>query len=164
MPKKAANAPLDETDRAILNEMQLNGRIPNVDLAERVGLSPSACLRRVQVLETMGAIRGYYAEISADVAEAGFIAFVNITLERQTEAYFTAFEEAVEECPNVLQCYLMSGTSDYILRVAARDIQDFERLHKERLSAFPGVARIQSSFAMREVVNRPPAFLELSET
>ena len=146
---------LDAIDRAILSQMQKDARIPNVVLADRVGLSPSACSRRVDALEKSGVVRGYHARLSSRALGHPIVVIVYITLEGQSVDHLTAFEDAVKECPNVLVCYLMSGTSDYLLRVAARDLADYERIHKEWLSAMPGVARMTSSFALREVINRP---------
>jgi DNA-binding Lrp family transcriptional regulator len=145
---------LDAIDRRILNTLQQEGRITNQDLAERVGLSPSACLRRVQVLEGEGVIEGYSALVSP--GSLGFMTtvLVQITLERQTGDYLTKFEDAVRSHPRVMECNLMSGASDYLLRVLVRDAEDYEKLHKEVLSNLPGVARIQSNFALRTVVRR----------
>ncbi|MFQ5562263.1 MAG: Lrp/AsnC family transcriptional regulator [Parvularculaceae bacterium] len=147
---------IDDTDRKILSLLGLDGRMSNQALAARVGLSPSACLRRLKQLERSGAIRGYRAIIDEEALGAGFSAIVHVTLERQTEEALAAFEEAVATCESVVQCHLVSGVNDYILRVTAPSLESFERLHKRTLSALPGVQRIQSSFALREVVNRPP--------
>ncbi len=144
--------PLDETDRAILRHLRADGRMSNAALAEAVGLSPSACLRRVRLLEHRGVIRGYTAILAEQPARQGVVVIVQITLERQTEASMRRFEEAVRRCPEVRECHLMTGLSDYLLRVEARDAPDYERIHKEALSRLPGVARIQSSFAIRSVV------------
>lgn len=148
---------IDDTDRRMLVILGREGRLSNQALAARVGLSPSACLRRLKRLERSGAIRGYRAEIDEGAVGAGFSAIVHVALERQTEEALAAFEEAVAQCPSVVQCHLVSGANDYILRVTASSLDSFERLHKRTLSALPGVLRIQSSFAIREVVNRPPA-------
>ncbi|MDO9708593.1 Lrp/AsnC family transcriptional regulator [Paracraurococcus lichenis] len=144
--------PLDETDRAILRLLRADGRMSNAALAEAVGLSPSACLRRVRLLEHRGVIRGYTAIIEETAPRPGVVVMVRITLERQTDEAMRRFEEAVRRCPEVRECYLMTGDSDYILRVEARDAADYERIHKEALSRMPGVARIQSSFAIRSVI------------
>ncbi len=146
---------LDAIDHSILSELQIDARIPNVTLANTVGLSPSACSRRVDALEKSGVVRGYHARLSSRALGHPIIVIVYITLEGQSVSQLAAFEDAVKECPNVLVCYLMSGTSDYLLRVAARDVADYERIHKEWLSAMPGVARMTTSFALREVINRP---------
>jgi DNA-binding Lrp family transcriptional regulator len=154
---------LDDIDVKILRTLQEDGRITNVDLAARVHLSPSACLRRVQNLEADGVIRSYTVLINEAALGHKLSIFVNITLERQTEDYLSAFENAVRGCPEIMDCYLMSGQADYLLRVVARDAEDYERLHKETLSRLPGVARIQTSIALRRVVRRqvaPPGLFD----
>jgi len=144
----------DRVTDAILRHLQHDGRMTNADLAERVGLSPSACLRRVKMLEADGVIRGYRAMIDERSAHSMSTVIVHITLERQTEECMRRFESRVRECPDVRECYLMAGDSDYLLRVEARDIADYERVHKEELSRLPGVVRIQSNFAIRTIVQR----------
>ncbi|WP_236037429.1 Lrp/AsnC family transcriptional regulator [Belnapia arida] len=143
---------LDDTDRAILRLLRANGRMSNADLAEAVGLSASACLRRVRLLEHRGTIRGYTALIEEAAPRDLVVVIVQITLDRQTDDHLKRFEEAVRRCPEVRECYLMTGIADYLLRVEARDAADYERIHKEALSRMPGVARIQSSFAIRTVI------------
>ena len=145
---------LDIIDHSILTALQKDGRITNVQLAEQVGLSPSACLRRVQILEDKGIITGYAAMLDAASLGRATHIIVAITLERQSEEYLSAFECAVADCPDVMECYLMAGDADYILRLLARDAADYERIHKEHLSSLPGVASIKSSFALRQVVRR----------
>jgi DNA-binding Lrp family transcriptional regulator len=144
---------LDETDLAILRHLRLDARMSNAALAEAVGLSASACLRRLRLLESRGVIRGYTV-VLAEREEAGapVVVFVQITLERQTDDHLRRFEEAIRRCPEVRECYLMTGAADYLLRVEARDPADYERIHKELLSRMPGVARLQSSFAIRSVI------------
>nr|WP_272874819.1 Lrp/AsnC family transcriptional regulator [Roseomonas marmotae] len=152
---------LDGIDRKILRLLRANGRMSNADLAEAVGLSPSACLRRHRHLESSGIIRGYTAIIEDPAPQARTVVIVQITLEKQTEDAFNRFEAAVRQCPEVCECYLMTGASDYQLRVEARDAADYERIHKEQLSRMPGVARIQSAFAIRTVVHGvSPAWVE----
>jgi DNA-binding Lrp family transcriptional regulator len=145
--------PLDAIDRKIVQLLQQDGRLPNAKLAAAVGLSPSSCLRRLRMLERDGVIRGYTALIAADEPDHATVV-VEIVLERQTAESMTRFENAVRRCPEVLECYLMSGTSDYLLRVEARDTADYERIHSEQLSRLPGVARVKSSFAIRKVKRR----------
>jgi Lrp/AsnC family leucine-responsive transcriptional regulator len=142
---------LDRSDHAILVALQADGRISNVDLAERVNLSESACLRRVRALEKSGLIKGYVAQI--DQAKAGLPVdvFVNITLEHQDLTELNAFEEAVKQIPEVMECYLMTGEHDYVLRVVVTDVNDFERIHQKYLTRLPGVDRVNSSFALRTV-------------
>lgn len=146
---------LDTIDVAILRTLQEDGRISNANLAEKVGLSASACSRRLDILEKSGVIRGYHARLSNKALDYTMTAIVHISLSGQFEKTLSEFEAAVKRCPNVLVCYLMSGEYDYILRVAAKDLQDYERIHKEWLSALPHVVRINSAFALREVIDRP---------
>ena len=144
----------DKIDRAILSTLQDNARISNVELAERVGLSQSACLRRVQLLEKQGVIEGYQAVISNRAIGQTITAIIQITLNGQSEEHLRKFEEAAAQCPFIVACFLMSGQSDYVIRVNARDMDHFEQIHKNWLSTLPGVSRMLSSFAMRVVVNR----------
>ena len=143
---------LDAIDRNIIRLLRLNARISNAKLAEAVGLSPSACLRRVSLLEQSGVIRGYTALVGTG-AEEGIAVIVQITLDRQTEEYLNRFEAAVRKYPEIRECFLMTGGSDYFLRVEVDGAANFERVHKEILSALPGVARIHSSFAIRNVLS-----------
>lgn len=145
---------LDKIDKKIISALQQDGRLSNVALADQVGLSPSACLRRVQILEQSGVIDGYTALINPDAVGRTTSVIVAITLDRQSGEFLDAFEAAVAACPDVLECYLMAGEADYILRVIVRDAADYERVHKDHLSRLPGVARIQSSFSLRQVVVR----------
>ncbi|MGK7863408.1 Lrp/AsnC family transcriptional regulator [Falsiroseomonas sp. E2-1-a4] len=143
---------MDEIDRAIIRTLRADGRMPNAALAAAVGLSPSACLRRLRLLETRGIIRGYTVLVDEPFSAGVVTVIVQITLERQTDDHLRRFEDAVRRCPEVRQCHLMTGIADYLLRVEARDAADYERIHKEALSRMPGVARIQSSFAIRTVI------------
>jgi len=142
---------LDKFDHAILMALQADGRISNVDLAERVRLSESACLRRVRQLEKSGLIEGYTAVINQQQLGLPGNVFVNITLEHQDLADLSAFEEAVQSIPAVMECYLMTGDYDYLLRVVVSDVNDFERIHRKYLTRLPGVARVHSSFTLRTV-------------
>jgi DNA-binding Lrp family transcriptional regulator len=145
---------LDPTDRKIVQLLQQDGRLPNAKLAAAVNLSPSSCLRRLRLLERDGVIRGYTALVEADDPDRATTVLVEIVLERQTAESMTRFESAVRRCPEVRECYLMSGPSDYLLRVEARDTADYERIHSEQLSRLPGVSRVKSSFAIRKVTRR----------
>jgi Lrp/AsnC family transcriptional regulator, leucine-responsive regulatory protein len=149
---------LDHVDTAILSELTRNARASQVELAERAGLSSTAVARRQKALEEEGFIRGYQAVL--DLARFGLATtvLVRVTLESQNEEALKSFEAALVDSPSVVRCFLMSGSDDYIVIVMARDIEDFERIHRTELSRLPRVARIQSSFALREVVNRavPP--------
>jgi DNA-binding Lrp family transcriptional regulator len=144
---------LDATDRKIIQLLQSDGRLPNAKLAAAVDLSPSACLRRLRMLERDHVIRGYAAIVEAD-EESATTVLVEIELDRQTSELMTRFETAVRKVPEVRECYLMSGSIDYFLRVEVRDPSDYERIHSEHLSRLPGVARVRSSFAIRRVTRR----------
>ncbi len=142
---------LDAFDRAILRALQHEGRIANAQLAQRVNLSESACLRRVRALEEKGLIEGYTALVSQQQAGCPVNVFISITLDRQDETDLRRFEEAVRQIPEVMECYLMTGDFDYLLRVVVADTADFERVHSKHLTRLPSVARVHSSFALRTV-------------
>jgi len=145
------NPPLDDVDRKILAILQQEGRIPNSQLASRVHLSDSPCLRRVKALEQAGVIERYVAVLRPEALGLSAEVFVHIALQRQGEADLHEFEQAVREIPEVVECHLMSGEFDYLIRVVVRDMADYERIHSERLTRLPSVARVQSSFALRAV-------------
>ena len=150
-----ADAPeLDRIDRQILHHLQRNARISNVELAEHVNLSPSPCLRRVKRLEEEGIIRSYTALV--DQARVGLpvSVFVWVKLERQVERDLAAFEKAIEGCPEVMECYLMTGAHDYLMRVVTPDLARYERFLMDRLTRIPGVASIESSFALKQIAYR----------
>ncbi|MCS6933456.1 MAG: Lrp/AsnC family transcriptional regulator [Acetobacteraceae bacterium] len=141
--------PLDDRILALLRE---DARITNAALAAAVGLSQSACLRRVRRLEERGVIRGYTVLVDEPAPAGRSIVLVQISLERQSDEYLRRFEEAVRRVPEVRDCLLMAGDPDYVLRVETGGPAEYERLHKERLSRLPGVARLRSSFAIRAVI------------
>ncbi|HAU10874.1 MAG TPA: AsnC family transcriptional regulator [Gammaproteobacteria bacterium] len=145
---------LDRFDKAILDQLQRDGRISNVQLAALVNLSESACLRRVRVLEKAGLIERYVALL--DQKEAGLTGtvFVHIVLGREEQSDLAAFESAVQNIPEVMECYLMTGEFDYLLRVVVSDMADFERIHHSELTRLPGVARVNSSVAIRTVTKK----------
>lgn len=142
---------LDATDRRILAILQKDGRITNAELSGRVNLSPSACHRRVQRLEQQGYIAGFVALVDARRLRRATTAFVEITLSGQADELLDAFEKAVERVPDILECHLMAGTADYLLKVVAEDTEDFARIHRQHLARLPGVAQMHSSFALRTV-------------
>lgn len=146
---------LDALDKAILNALLADGRQSQVDLAERVPLSATAIARRIRALEERGVISGYQAQISRAALGLTMMAIVQISLKSQNEELLAAFEKAVSAAPSIISCHMMSGEDDYIITVLAHDLADFERIHKEQLSRLPGVARLRSSFVLREVVSRP---------
>jgi len=141
----------DRTDRLILEALQGNARMTNAALAEKVHLSESACLRRVRALEHSGLITGYSVLINQEKAGFPVNVFVNITLDRQDQKDLQAFEQAVRRIPEVMECYLMTGDYDYLVRVVVADTADFERIHSQHLTRLPGVVRVHSSFALRTV-------------
>lgn len=147
MPRTA----LDRIDRNILALLQQDGRMANSDLSQRVGLSPSPCLRRVKALEDTGVIRNYVALVDPAAVDLSVSVFVSVTLERQVEERLDAFEAAVVRWPEVLECYLMTGEADYLLRVVVPDLAAYERFLKDHLTRVPGVASIKSSFALKQV-------------
>ncbi|MCC2110551.1 MAG: Lrp/AsnC family transcriptional regulator [Hyphomicrobiales bacterium] len=142
---------LDSRDRAILRLLQADGRIANAELAEKVNLSQSACLRRVRQLEEAGLISGYAMLMDARTAGFAGNAFVQVTLDQQGRQALDRFEAAVKRIPEVLACYLLAGQADYMLQVVYRDAADLERLHTEYLTQLPGVVRVQSTLTLRTV-------------
>lgn len=142
-------AGIDDFDRKILTQLRLNARVTNQMLGEAVGLSPSACLRRVRNLEQSGAIRGYTILLGDSLPEEGTTAMVQVALAQQTQDCLTRFEAAVRDHPEIREWYLMTGEGDYFLRIQIAGIDDYERFHREVLSRLPGVSRITTSFAMR---------------
>ena len=142
---------IDSIDWKILAELQENARIANVALAEKVNLSPSPCLARVKRLEREGFIRHYVTILNSATIGLGVNVFVQVRLERQVESSLIAFERAVKARPEVMECYLMTGTSDYLLRVAVSDLQEFQKFVTEVVAKLPGVGNIQSSFALKQV-------------
>ncbi|GGE42320.1 AsnC family transcriptional regulator [Primorskyibacter flagellatus] len=142
---------LDTIDRRILRVIQVQGRISNADLSEKVGLSASACHRRVQRLESEGVVRDYVALLDPRKIGLPSTVFVEIKLQGQADEILDAFEAEVKRVPEILECHLMAGTADYILKVVADSTEDFARIHRQHLSRLPGVQQMQSSFALRTV-------------
>ena len=145
---------LDRSDRAILRELQNDGRLTNAALALRINLSESACLRRVRRLEDSGLLRGYVGLVDQSAAGYPDNVFVRITLHSQQQHDLAEFESAVMAVPEVMECYLMSGDADYLLRVIVADARDYERIHSQSLTRLPGVDRVHSSFALRTVIKK----------
>ncbi len=146
---------LDRYDRRILEVLQREGRISNQDLAARVGLSPSPCLRRVRTLEDSGLITGYHAELDARKLGLSLIALLSISMDRHTPERFAAFEAAVGQIPEVIECLLITGQkSDYQLKLVVRDMDDYQRLLLEKITRIEGVAGVHTSFVLRQVVKR----------
>jgi len=145
-------ADLDATDRRILSVLQKQARITNADLSDLVNLSPSACHRRVQRLEEDGFIAAYVALLDNRRMGRPTTVFVEITLQSQAEDLLDAFEREVARVPDILECHLMAGTADYLIKIMAQDTEDFARIHRRYLARLPGVRQMQSSFALRTVV------------
>ena len=150
--ESAGMAELDAIDRRILSLLQTEGRISNAELALRVHLSPSACHRRVQRLEEAGVISGYVALLDARALRRQTTVFVEITLSGQADEVLDAFERGVRTIPDVLECHLMAGSADYLIKIMAEDTEDFARIHRRYLARLPGVRQMQSSFSLRTVV------------
>lgn len=145
---------LNTTDRALLNQLQHDASLNNNELADRIGLSPSATLRRVKRLEADGIIARQVILLDPATIDRGTTVFVEISLASQEETMLDAFEAAVVDSPDVMACHLMAGDADYIVQVACADVADYERIHRTHLAMLPGVTRIRSSFSLRTVANR----------
>ena len=146
---------LDRIDRQILSDLQANGRMTNVELAQRAGISAPPCLRRVRALEEAGYIKGYHAEL--DQASLGFTVtvFTHVGLNSQAEADLSAFEALVKEWPEVRECHMLAGETDFLLRVVAKDWDAYQRFVTEKLTAAPKVANVKSALAIRSAKNLP---------
>ena len=142
---------IDSTDRRILIILQRQGRMSNADVAERVNLSASACHRRIQRLEAEGYIKDYVALLDPRKLQKPTTVFVEITLSGQADEILDSFEKAVARVPDVLECHLMAGSADYLLKVVADSTEDYARIHRQSLARLPGVAQMQSLFALRTV-------------
>jgi Lrp/AsnC family transcriptional regulator, leucine-responsive regulatory protein len=151
MRTKPQESQLDAIDRAILNELQADGRLSNQSLAERVRLSPSACLRRVKALEDGGVIAGYVALLNPKAVGQHGTSYTIINLEGTQPAVREAFEQAVRDTPEILDCVYVAGANDYLVRFAYRDAEDLERFHAEVLARLPGVVRSNSMLVLRTV-------------
>ena len=143
----------DDIDLAILGVLQSDGRITNADLADEVGLSPSACHRRVRTLESEGIIERYAALVNRELVGRGVSVFVEISLESQREELLDDFEAQITQVPHVQSCHLMAGNADYLVHVTCADVADYETIHREYLAVLPGVIRVRSSFAIRTVAD-----------
>jgi Lrp/AsnC family leucine-responsive transcriptional regulator len=145
-------AGLDELDEAILHHLQRNGRATNYEVGEAVGLSASAASRRIQSLEASGAIRGYRAQIDDRFLGKRMAVYIRVSLERQSAPVLAAFEAAIRKCKGIHSCHLMAGQYDYMLVVRVADIDGYGRLHQNELSRLPGVTRLETCFALRDVL------------
>jgi len=142
---------IDDTERRILTELQKDGRISNVELADKVGLSESPCLRRVRQLEDADIIKGYTAQLDQKKLGLGVTVFVQVNLDQSTEAMTHNFWEAVRAEPHVVECFAVSGSYDYLLKIVARDLDDFSNIAMRRILKFPGVKDMTSGFVLEEV-------------
>ncbi|MEL6299349.1 MAG: Lrp/AsnC family transcriptional regulator [Pseudomonadota bacterium] len=142
---------LDAADRRLLRELQMNSRRPIAELAERAGLSSSACHRRIKQLEADGLIDGYVARLDRQRAGFPMMFFIEATLDSQGMEHQSAFEAAVAVLDEVLECHLLAGETDYLMKVVAADLADFERIHRDRLARLPHLARLKSNLMIREV-------------
>lgn len=150
----------DRVDRAIIAELQRDGRIANVDLADAVGLSPSACLRRVRALEADGIIAGYRAEVGRARAGLGLTVFVGLKVAAHSRDTSSQVEEALLAIPAVVACYLVSGAEDFLVEAAVPDLASYEQVLLDQLLAIPSVAEARSTFAIRTILSRGPLPLE----
>jgi len=142
---------MDEFDRKILSVLQSNAGLSNVELADRIGLSPAPCLRRVKALEDAGVIESYNARLSSRALGLGVVAFVEIHLERHTDGVTDKFLAAVKKVPEVVRCYLVTGTLDFLMEVVAKDLDSYADFAVNRLLKLPGVKDVRSSFVLKEV-------------
>lgn len=146
---------LDRIDIRILQHLQEDSRLTNQELSEKVGLSPSPCLRRVKALEEMGVVQGYRAHLDAQKLGLDLLAQVSISMDKHTPERFANFEQAISACPEVLECYLITGQSaDYVLKVIVQDMQHYQEFLLGTLTRIEGVSGVHSSFVMRKVVDR----------
>lgn len=147
---------LDETDLEILRILQIDSRLTNAELSERIVLSPTSCLRRVKRLEAEGFIQGYRATVDRNKVGLAVMVFAQITLDQQIESALEVFEAAIQKRPEILSCYLMTGDADYLLQVVVRDLDHYAELVRNHLSQIPPVRNIKSSFVLQQiVVDRP---------
>ncbi len=149
---ESAATGLDQLDASILRYLERNGRATNYEVGEAVGLSASAASRRIQALEASGAIRGYRAHVDDRMLGKRMTVFIRVSLERQSAPVLAAFEAAIRRSKGIESCHLMAGQYDYMLVVRVADIDDYGRLHQNELSRLPGVTRLETSFALRDVL------------
>jgi Lrp/AsnC family leucine-responsive transcriptional regulator len=146
---------IDSYDRNIIKQLQRDGRVSNQDLADRIGLSPSPCLRRVRALEESGVIQGYRAMVDAQRLGYSLMALVHVAMDKHTPERFENFDAAIRKIPEVLECLLITGqTADYQVKVVARDMESYQELLLNRINRIQGVTGVHSSFVLRRVVDR----------
>ncbi|WP_142848359.1 Lrp/AsnC family transcriptional regulator [Telmatospirillum sp. J64-1] len=154
---------LDRIDRRILADLQADGRMTNVDLARRAGISAPPCLRRVRALEEAGYIRGYHAEIDPQALGFSVTIFAHVGLNSQAEADLKAFEELVQEWPEVRECHMLAGETDFLLKVVAEDWDAYQRFLTTRLTAAPNIAHVKSALAIRNSKHQPGVPINVDE-
>lgn len=154
---------LDDVDRRILADLQADGRITNVELARRVGISAPPCLRRVRALEEAGYIRGYHADLNGDLLGYGVTVFAMVGLESQAEADLSAFENLVRGWPLVRECHMLAGEIDFLLKVVAKDWDTYQQFLTQELTAAPNVAHVKTSLAIRASKRLPGVPLETAQ-
>jgi len=157
-----ARVKLDQIDLRILRDLQDNGRITNVELAKRAGISPPPCLRRVRALEETGCIRGYHADLSAEALGFGVTVFAHVGLHSQAENDLVAFEQLVKSWPEVRECHMLAGETDFLLKIVAVDWDSYQRFLTSKLTAAPNVSVVKSALAIRSATQRPGVPIELS--
>mgnify|MGYP000105375694 FL=1 len=150
-----ARVKLDRIDFRILRDLQDNGRMTNVELAQRAGISPPPCLRRMRALEETGCIRGYHADIDPQQLGFGVIVFANVGLHSQAEADLVAFEALVNSWPEIRECHMLAGETDFLLKIVATDWDSYQKFLTTRLTPAPNVSVVKSSLAIRSAVQRP---------
>jgi DNA-binding Lrp family transcriptional regulator len=158
-----ARVKLDVIDLRILRDLQDNGRITNVELARRAGISPPPCLRRVRALEETGCIRGYHADISPEALGFGVTVFAHVGLHSQAEADLLAFEALVGSWPEVRECHMLAGETDFLLKIVAVDWDRYQRFLTSKLTAAPNVSVVKSALAIRTATHRPGVPIELAK-
>lgn len=157
-----ARVKLDAVDRRILSNLQEDGRMTNVELASRAGITAPPCLRRVRTLETAGVIRGYHADLDPDALGYSIIVFALVSLKSQAEADLQAFEKHVEQLPEVRECYMLNGEIDFVLKIVSTDLQAFQRFLTSKLTPAPNVASVKTSLVIRTSKRQPGIPVDLT--
>ncbi|HEY4547268.1 MAG TPA: Lrp/AsnC family transcriptional regulator [Pedomonas sp.] len=153
---------LDAVDRRILSNLQDDGRMTNVELANRAGITAPPCLRRVRTLETSGVIKGYHADLDPDALGYSIIVFALVSLKSQAEADLQAFEKHVEQLPEIRECYMLNGEIDFVLKIVSTDLQAFQRFLTSKLTPAPNVASVKTSLVIRTSKRQPGIPVDLS--
>lgn len=161
--KKTTVVALDRADARILELLQEDGRLPVAEVAAQVALSPSACARRMRLLEDRGVIRGYAARVEPAAVGLPMTAFVLVSMSRKSEEVLASFETAIGKAPEVMEAWLMTGRDDFLLRVVVSDLQAYERFVRQRLTRIPGVAQVETSFMLRQITARAALPIRASE-